>query len=92
MGLIDAGKIALTKEKRAKITYHGLLLSGQVQPGHDQPRNAIKAIPGVQAVEMNRSRDKGFCCGAGRARMFMEESVGKRVKYRADGGSLGAET
>jgi Fe-S oxidoreductase len=43
------------------------------------PRKVVGSIKGVQVVEMPRNGTKGMCCGAGGARMWMEESIGTKV-------------
>ena len=81
-GLLKAGRLKPTKEVREFLTYHDACYLGRYNKVYDEPRDVLMRIPGVKTVEMTMCRDKGFCCGAGGARMWMEEKVGEKVNHR----------
>jgi Fe-S oxidoreductase len=91
-GLVKSGKIKLANPLNEKITYHDSCFLGRYNSIYSQPREILKMIPGASYVEMSRHHDKSFCCGAGGARMFLEEHLGSRInQFRTkDAHSTGA--
>ena len=77
--LVEQGKLTPTERIDEKLTYHDPCFLGRHNRVFTPPREILEAVPGIRAEEMHRCKERGFCCGAGGARMWMEERIGKRI-------------
>ncbi len=77
--LIDEGRLTPVKRVSRKVTYHDSCYLGRYNGIYDAPRHILGRIPGLELVEMERSRNKSMCCGAGGGSMFKEETGDQRI-------------
>ena len=87
--LVAEGKLTPVNPVNEKITYHDPCFLGRHNKVFTPPREIMEKVPGVQAQEMHRCKNRGFCCGAGGARMWMEERIGKRINTERIDEALG---
>ncbi|RNB87650.1 4Fe-4S dicluster domain-containing protein [Brevibacillus fluminis] len=76
---IQDGRIKPTQTLNERITFHDSCYLGRYNEIYDVPRDVLKAIPGVEILEMKRSGCDSMCCGAGGGMMWMEEHEGSRM-------------
>jgi Fe-S oxidoreductase len=87
--LVAEGRLTPVEPVDAPVTYHDPCYLGRHNRIFSPPREILGSVPGVRLTEMPRNRETSFCCGAGGARMWMEESIGTRINETRTDEALG---
>ena len=77
--LIRSGRLSPAQRDGERITYHDACNLGRYNDIYDEPRRVLAGVTRGELVEMKLNRSKGFCCGGGGGRAWVEEHEGRRV-------------
>jgi Fe-S oxidoreductase len=89
--LVADGHLTPVEPVDKKVTYHDPCYLGRHNKVYTPPRDVLGAIPALRSEEMHRCKERGFCCGAGGARFWMEEKIGKRINVERTDEALGLD-
>ena len=92
--LLRSGALPVPPDLRARVTYHDPCFLGRHNGEYDAPREMLRSIPGIEMVEMERTRNTAFCCGGGGANFYTgisargkEQASNARIREAADAGA-----
>lgn len=90
--LIAEGKLQTTTTgEKEKLTYHDSCYLGRYNDIYDTPRNLLQGSQDIELIEMQRNKSRGFCCGAGGGRMFLEDEEGGRINIERTNEALNTD-
>jgi Fe-S oxidoreductase len=89
--LVEEGRLTPVEPVDKNVTYHDPCYLGRHNKVYTPPREVLGAIAGLKSQEMHRCKDRGFCCGAGGARFWMEEKIGKRINMERTDEAIGLD-
>jgi Fe-S oxidoreductase len=89
--LVAEGRLTPVEPVDKNVTYHDPCYLGRHNKVYTPPRDVLGSIPALKSQEMHRCKERGFCCGAGGARFWMEEKIGKRINVERTEEALGLD-